>query len=1022
MIPIKLTIEGIYSYKNEVTIDFNKLTENKLFGIFGSTGSGKSTILEAIMYALYGNSERLGKTGFRYNMMNLASNRMYVDFEFYAGNENSIYRIISESKRNKKNFSDITLSKRNLYKKTGDDWLPITIEKNTIENIIGLSCDNFKRIIIIPQGKFQEFLQLNGNARSEMMMEIFPELKKYDLYDKAKKLIEITKKDLATIEGQLSMLPITSKEELNDIEININSIKFRQTEIQNTIEIINKNIIILERIKEKSTELSNCRIKYDELIKNSSEIAEKEKLIKDYQKCIEWFKTDLSLIDNLTSTINNDCETLDKLTQHISNHEITKEELQKKIINITIEYEKAGQYSEEIKKLELIKRINQIKVCLKEKQTVLEEHSQRLQKGNNLTSELTDLIKTLKDETSQLTHLFSELEIINKIKYWFSENNTLKLQLSEKQRQLKSLHEELNEVAEKHIKLISEAREKSEKISDTNDIEEHIRNKKEQLLEIEKTLQELYTKKELHNYSQQIEEGKPCPLCGSTHHPEPIQIQSVDSQIEEKNKEKTETSSEIALLTTLLSRITDIQEQKIKINNKIVAQNKEVEKAEQAVNIQNSTFTFTDYTTEDKDKVLQKEKDTKQQIEILNSKQKQLENAENKLVQYNQRINKITNDIQVSRVEISQLEGELKVCRSNIDEIFENEYSTYTDTNINDLITKKIKDIEETKTTYTQLIEEEKKLNSIIGETKGKIQSLEEKISKDKLQKETLIETVNFNISQTKFKTIEEISCILKLGIDIADSEKEIEKHKADLAAVKDRIHTLEKELSGTTFNEDELQQLKSQHTEYQSIIKENIATISQQENKLKELSENRKKRNELEKAAEEKNTRLSNLTVISSLFSGNGFVKYVSTIYLEDLCRNANDRFRRMTNNQLELCINDKSEFELIDYMNEGRHRSVDTLSGGQIFQASLSLALSLIDNLRQSSQTNQRFFFLDEGFGSQDKDSLNQIFETLIRIQKEDKIVGIISHVEELQQRIPASITIVRDENGSRIGKNIS
>ena len=153
------------------------------------------------------------------------------------------------------------------------------------------------------------------------------------------------------------------------------------------------------------------------------------------------------------------------------------------------------------------------------------------------------------------------------------------------------------------------------------------------------------------------------------------------------------------------------------------------------------------------------------------------------------------------------------------------------------------------------------------------------------------------------------------------------------------------------------------------------------------------------------------------NIFKGSGFVKYVSTIYLEELCRNANERFMKMTNNQLELTVNEDSDFELIDYLNNGHHRSVKTLSGGQTFQASLSLALALIDNLRRNSSSSQNFFFLDEGFGSQDKQSLNVIFETLKDLRNEDRIVGLISHVEELQQKIPASVTVSCEESGSII-----
>ena len=95
MIPVKLTLEGVYSYQKQQTIDFTALTDAGLFGIFGAVASGKSTILEAISFALYGDSERMGGTNRNYNMMNLKSNRMYIDFEF-LNYENKKYRAVKE--------------------------------------------------------------------------------------------------------------------------------------------------------------------------------------------------------------------------------------------------------------------------------------------------------------------------------------------------------------------------------------------------------------------------------------------------------------------------------------------------------------------------------------------------------------------------------------------------------------------------------------------------------------------------------------------------------------------------------------------------------------------------------------------------------------------------------------------------------------------------------------------------------------------------------------------------------------
>ena len=150
----------------------------------------------------------------------------------------------------------------------------------------------------------------------------------------------------------------------------------------------------------------------------------------------------------------------------------------------------------------------------------------------------------------------------------------------------------------------------------------------------------------------------------------------------------------------------------------------------------------------------------------------------------------------------------------------------------------------------------------------------------------------------------------------------------------------------------------------------------------------------------------------MTNLFKGAGFVQYVSSIYLRQLCDHANIRFHRMTRNQLSLQLNENNDFEIIDYLNEGRCRSVKTLSGGQAFQVSLSLALALAESVRTNAKADKNFFFIDEGFGTQDLESVNVVFETLTSLQKENRIVGIISHVEELKEKIPVSLNIVKDE----------
>src|SRR5690606_26973305 len=201
MIPVQLIIEGLYSYQKRQTIDFSRLTEAGLFGIFGAVGSGKSSILEAITFALYGETERLNSKDRRaYNMMNLKSDRAYIEFDF-LNFENKKFRATREFKRNSKRFEDIKTVGAVFYEWMEDEWIPLQHSKT--EEIIGLSYENFKRTIIIPQGQFKEFIELRAKDRTQMMKEIF-NLHHFDLQEKVSVLNNKNLLNISQLEGKLS--------------------------------------------------------------------------------------------------------------------------------------------------------------------------------------------------------------------------------------------------------------------------------------------------------------------------------------------------------------------------------------------------------------------------------------------------------------------------------------------------------------------------------------------------------------------------------------------------------------------------------------------------------------------------------------------------------------------------------------------------------------------------------------------------------------------------------------------------
>ena len=214
MIPLKLEIKGLYSYIDTQRIDFTRLTEAGLFGIFGQVGSGKSTILEAIAFALYGDIERYKKTGDDryYNMLNLRSNEGFIDFTFSAGRNQKVYSIIVKLTRNSKKFEDVKLKDHLYYLGVGNE--KHQVDPKVVLDEVGISYDNFKRTVIIPQGQFKEFLELKAKDRTAMLQELFS-LNKYDLSAKLSSIEKENTSELDKLRGVMSSLTDITPEAVN---------------------------------------------------------------------------------------------------------------------------------------------------------------------------------------------------------------------------------------------------------------------------------------------------------------------------------------------------------------------------------------------------------------------------------------------------------------------------------------------------------------------------------------------------------------------------------------------------------------------------------------------------------------------------------------------------------------------------------------------------------------------------------------------------------------------------------------
>jgi len=335
MIPIRLTIQGLYSYQERQTIDFTKLTSANLFGIFGSVGSGKSTILEAITFSLYGRTDRLNLSGDNrnYNMMNLKSNDLFIEFIFETGKDQTPYQAVVKGRRNGKKFEEVRTLDRIAYRQENGDWIPI--ETESLEKAIGLSYENFKRTIIIPQGQFQEFLQLGNKDRTQMMKELF-NLERFELFYKVASLESRNNAQRQNLEGQLLQLGVVDPEQIKQYEEKLAQLNTELGQLTKTLADNQKIGAEWKKLSELVKKLADTRVILQQLKVKEPEYVTLESTIRNYEQCLIQFKSQLDAlaqsdkkIIQKNELIERETVILNKTEAEISSSEATYTEIKK---------------------------------------------------------------------------------------------------------------------------------------------------------------------------------------------------------------------------------------------------------------------------------------------------------------------------------------------------------------------------------------------------------------------------------------------------------------------------------------------------------------------------------------------------------------------------------------------------------------------------------------------------------------------------------------------------------------------
>lgn len=1019
MIPVKLSFKGLYSYQDELqSIEFGPLIEAGLFGIFGAVGSGKSSVLEAITMAVYGESERLNKKDERnYNMMNLKSNELLIDFEF-MNFDHKKYRFACTSKRSGKHHNKVDTYQRAAYVLEAEEWIPLGHANG--EEVTGLSYDNFKRTVIIPQGKFQEFLELTSSSRSKMLKDLF-KLDKYDLGFQANSLLKTCQAELDYLKGQLSGYESINSEQKEQKEQDLAKVVTQIERGQSEMEVLKKQLREEDAIQQW-TEALNERLKQlsvaQEKLNYYEELRQKVEL---YRNTYKEFSHDLDLWKDSQRELlamEEDLTALRKEEKHTAEKNM---ELQARYVDLVAKCELHKELKEKISFAKSEARILELN-------DGIQNQRDRLKKGEvavaSLQLTLDQIVAAAEESRKEIQQC--RLQVKDR-EAWIQLRNDWNRRLELLER-MKVISVKIDDIKEGLSKSKNDLLQRSTEVvgidlgRETKLVSEELARQLisvgEEIKEKQELLHHVMVMQKMSQFADNLKEGEPCPLCGSTSHPVIADFQASAHEAEELNGIISKLEKKEKTLTGLIMawdqwnneakrRKQDSQSLDEDLKN-LMGEEQKIKALLDGYQSQFPSLEILDARLEESNQIMVKIEGLEKEVEERLSEEKH------------------------QRLRLDKFQLELTKIQQNIDRLEGERASHERESTVEVVIDEEIKDsgawIKYATTLSDQVNREEEAYKKVQKEREeflqkfyqlsARLETLEEVFVKKVSQHEVIKEGIDKKVVASDFESLDDIQKILAESWDVDEEMKKIESYHKELHGLKLAIEDLQDRLGGRVFDADQYALRKkalfdmeaslSEANERRALLQEHIQRISRQ------LAEKEK----LEKDKAKKQLREDNLKVLTGLFRGNGFVDFVSTIYLQEIVEIANRRFRILTHNHYALELSEDNNFYVRDYLNEGHLRSVKTLSGGQTFQASLCLALAMAETLQQQNQSYQNFFFLDEGFGTLDQSSLDLVFETLKSLRKEGRVVGVISHVESLKDEIDRYLRIVNhDEGGSKI-----
>lgn len=997
MKPIKLSIEGVFSYRTRQEIDFTKLSSEGIFGIFGNTGSGKSSIVEAIIFALYGKIERV--SGKQIDLINLQSNKAVIDFEFEVSGK--AYRVVVNLTRTSSGHS----TKKLFYQKQEGQYRAME-EKISGEQLTGLSYDNFCRVVIIPQGKFQDFLTLTSGERTKMLKEIFPSLKKYDLSNTLRTMREETEGMQKEKMGQLNSYSEYTIEALNERKEQYAVVEqqYKDLEIliKNLKEDLDSRKTLFDAFK-KQEELSQ---NFNRLKLNEENISALKDRLDQYRKTNRVFGSLLTKYDDLLLRKKRTSDLFSELSLQVADLEKKKQSLEEELAALQKENEQTPLQQQEADNLKTLADLRELESTMAILDTKMRDEQKRLENGKACVAAEENKKQNKEKEIADKESRLLNAEEFRSVRDWFAKNQRLNEDLARLRKENQDLCKKKNDCLSPFGDISPDNPEA--------ELQQRLQDTEEQISKAENLLSDYNVKQALCQYSKALSSNEPCPLCGSLSHPHPAELADVDEHLKQIKSTIRDLKARKETLEKAVASLDFYSKQ-------IQSKQEQINSLQQDIETHKRQFVWANYLGKSSLEITQMENEDIRLQNELKELRSALAAIDRNIRKYSEALKQIENSVEQSRNALTKHQGRKEELGKNLSEEFVLQYAQVDVNQLNEQRQKLLAVLEKRNAVLAERNAVLSKQNAVLFQREGERNSCKQNLETIIGETDKCESEIERQIACGGFQSLESVRQILSSSFDEDDAQKQIDNFNRQMIEFSSQLAALSEQTSGKdrpaeeNIKSDE-QTLSQKEKEFKSCIA-NKGGIEKEINLFEtKLSQ----KTELEKEMKKAEARLDALNKLSQMFKGDKFIQFISTVYLEQLCAKANERLQIITNNKFAIRYWEEN-FEVIDNLNSGKTRSLKTLSGGQIFQASLCMALALVDTIRLNSDTREDFFFLDEGFGTQDNESIELIFKSLVSLRQENKIVGLISHSEILKEKISYNIAVRLDQNeGSLIENN--